>query len=266
MNYGADGDGVVAVFVGDDQRLLRDSAYTHYGRVRLVDDGEAEDGTELAGVGDGEGGAFDVFGLELLGAGAFAEIGNAALQAEEVEVSGIFEDRDDEAPVKSNGDAHVDLAVIADIVAFDVGVDDGPLLQGDDGGANEEGHEGEASAMALLEPGFELGAQIDDAGEIHFVHAVHVRAGAAGLDHVLGDQLAHVRHGDEIARIRSGSCWARRGRGGCGLSRRGRGGSRLRRSLALDELHDVLLGDAAAESGAGDLGEADAVFAGDLAD
>ena len=35
---------------------------------------------------------------------------------------------------------------------------------------------------------------------------------------------------------------------------------------ALDEGHDVLLGDAAAESGAGDLRETDAVLAGDLAD
>src|SRR5579872_6828446 len=120
MNYGADGDGVVAVFVGDDQRLLRYSAYPHDGGVGLVDDGEAEDGSELAGVGDGEGGAFDIFGLELLGAGAFAEIGDPALQAEEVEVSGILEDRDDQSPVKCDSDAHVDLAVIADVVAFDV--------------------------------------------------------------------------------------------------------------------------------------------------
>src|ERR1044071_221458 len=193
MHYRADSDGVVAVSVGDDERLLCNPAYAHDGRVRLVDDGESEDGSELAGVGDGEGGPFDVFGLELLGAGAFPEIGDAALQTEEVEVSGILEDGDDQSPVKSSGDAHINVAVIANIVAFDVGVEDGPLLQGDDGGANEEGHEGEAGAVALLEPGFELGAQIDDAGEIHFVHAVDVRAGAAGLDHVLGDQLAHVR-------------------------------------------------------------------------
>jgi len=40
----------------------------------------------------------------------------------------------------------------------------------------------------------------------------------------------------------------------------------LGRSLALDELHDVLLGNAAAESGAGDLREADTVLASNLAD
>src|SRR5690242_13513815 len=118
MYYGTNGDGVVAVFVGDDHRLLRDSANAHDGGVGLGDDGESEDGSELAGVGNGEGGALDVFGLELLGAGAFAEIGDAALQTEEVEVSGILEDRDDQAPVKGDGNAHVDLAVIADVVAF----------------------------------------------------------------------------------------------------------------------------------------------------
>ena len=153
VNDGADGDRVVAFFVGDDQRLFGDAADAHDGGVGLIDDGQAEDGAELAGVGDGEGGAFDVFGLEFLGAGALAEVGDAALQAEEVEVAGILEDGDDESPVESDGDAYIDVAVVADVVAFEGSVDDGPLLQGDDGGAHEERHEGEADAMALLESG-----------------------------------------------------------------------------------------------------------------
>jgi hypothetical protein len=109
VNDGADGDGIVAFFIGDDQRLLGDAADAHDRRVRLIDDGQAEDGAELAGVGDGEGGAFDIFGLELLAAGALAEVGDAALQAEEVEVSGILEDGDDESPVEGDGDADVDV-------------------------------------------------------------------------------------------------------------------------------------------------------------
>src|SRR5580700_7094910 len=196
VNDGADSNGIVAFFVCDHQRLLGDAAYTHDGGVWLIDDGQAEDGAELAGVGDGESGAFDVFGFELLAAGAFAEIGDAALQAEEVEVAGILEDGDDESPVESDGDADVDLTVVADIVAFDRGVDDWPLLHRDDGGAHEEWHEGEAHAMALLECVLVFGAQGDDAGEIHFVHAVDVSAGAARLDHALGDDLAHVGHGN----------------------------------------------------------------------
>src|SRR5207302_10401644 len=74
VDYGANGDGVVAVFIRDDHRLFRDSAYAHDGGVWLIDDGESEDGSELSRVGDGEGGAFDVFGLELLGAGTLTEI------------------------------------------------------------------------------------------------------------------------------------------------------------------------------------------------
>jgi len=42
----------------------------------------------------------------------------------------------------------------------------------------------------------ELVAEIDNAGHIHFEHTVDVSAGAAGFDHALGDDLAHVGHGD----------------------------------------------------------------------
>jgi hypothetical protein len=151
VNDGADSDGITAVFIGDHHRLLGNAANAHDGGVRLVDDGQTKDGAELAGVGDGEGGSFDVVGLEFLGARALTEIGDAALQAEEVEVAGVFEDGDDESPVERNRDAYVDMAVIVNIVAFEACIDDGPLLQGDDCGANEERHEGEASTVALLE-------------------------------------------------------------------------------------------------------------------
>ena len=148
------------------------------------------------------------------------------------------------------------------------GVDDGQLLQGDDGGAHEEWHEGEAGAVALLESGLVFVAQVDDAGEVHFVHAVDVSAGAARLDHALGDDLAHVGERDEIAGNGGGSdgTWTQGLRLGAGLRLRADGSRGWSGCLALDERHDVLLGDAAAESGAGNLREIDAVFAGDLAD
>src|SRR5580698_9579354 len=95
--------------------------------------------------------------------------------------------------------------MVADVVAFERGVDDGELLYGDDGSAHEERHEGEADAVALLESGLLLGAKGNDTGEIHFVHAVDVSAGAARLDHALGDDLAHVGHGDEVAGTGRGS-------------------------------------------------------------
>ena len=41
--------------------------------------------------------------------------------------------------------------------------------------------------------------RLNDAGKVHLEHAVHVSAGAARLDHALGDDLAHLAHGHEIA-------------------------------------------------------------------
>ena len=272
MDDGTDRDGIIALFVSDDQGLLGDPADAHDRRVGLVDDGQSEDSSELAGICHCETGALDVFGLKFLVAGALAEVGDAALQAKKVEIAGVLEDGNDEPPVERDGDTDVDAAVVADIVAFEGSVDDRPLLNGDDSGADEERHEGEADAVALFESVLVFGAQVDDAGEIHFVHAVDVGAGAARLDHALGDDLAHVGYGDEVT--------GERGRRQAGSRRCGRrrlaplGGtdecvrpytSRLR-SLALDEGYDVLLGDTAAEAGAGNLREADAVLAGDLAD
>src|ERR1700683_1771342 len=268
MHDGANRNGITAIFVGDYHRLLRDSADAHDGGVRLVDDGKAKDGAKLARIGDGEGGTFDVVGLELLVARALAKIGDAALQAEKVQVSRILHDGNDQAPVESDRYAHVDLAVIADVIAFNRRVDDRPLLKGDDGGAYEEGHEGQAGAVALLESGFLFIPQIDDAGEIHLVHAVHVSAGASRLDHVLGDQLAHVGQGDQVAGIWGRSGWNRarcgwRGRRSGGRRCTGRGGWRR---LAFDEGQDVLFGDAATESGSGNLRKTDSVFPCDFAD
>src|SRR5882762_7113505 len=159
MDDRTDGDGIITFLVRDYQRLFSDSAHAHDGRVWLIDDGQTKDGAELAGVGDGEGGTFDVLGLELLVAGAFAEIGDAALQAEEVEVSGILEDGDDESPIEGHGDSDINVAVVTNAVTFERGIDDRPLLDRDDSSAHEERHEREADSVALLERVFVFGAQ-----------------------------------------------------------------------------------------------------------
>ena len=79
MDDRTDGDGVSAVLIGHDERLFSDTAYSHNRDVGLVDDGKAEDGTELSGVCDGEGRTFHVGGHEFLGSGALAQVGDAAL-------------------------------------------------------------------------------------------------------------------------------------------------------------------------------------------
>src|ERR1019366_2557147 len=257
VNDGADGDGICAVFVGDHHGLFGDTADAHDGNVRLVDDGQAEDGAKLAGVGDGEGCTFDVSRHELLRTGALAEVGDAALQSEEVELVGVLENGDDESPIERDGDAGVDVLVVTDAIAFERTVDDGILLQGDDGGAHKERHEGKPRAIALLEAVLELVSQIDDASHVHLEHAVDVSAGAARFDHALRDDLAHLGHGYKVARNHS----RRRGRGLTGY-----GGRSWSSRAVLDEIEDVLLGDAAASAGAAYLCKVHIVLAGELAD
>src|SRR5450631_632210 len=128
VNDGTDGDGIRAVFVGDHHGLFGDTADAHDGDVRLVDDGQAEDSAKLAGVGNGESRTFDVRRHELLRTGALSEVSDAALQSEEVEFVGVLENGDDESPVERDGDASVDVLVVADAVAFQRAVDDGILL------------------------------------------------------------------------------------------------------------------------------------------
>ena len=156
VNDRTDRDGVIAIFVGDDHGLLHDSADAHNRGVRLIDDGEAEHGSELTWIRDRERGSFDILGLELLDASALAEIGDAALQAQEVEISGIFENGNDQSPIEGDRDSDVDVAMVADVLAFDVGVDDGPLLKRHHRGTDKERHEGKSRAVALLKSVLEL--------------------------------------------------------------------------------------------------------------
>ena len=66
MDDGTDRDGIRAVFVGDDHRLFGDAADSQDRDVRLIDDGQAKDGAQLSGIGDGEGCALDVGRHEFL--------------------------------------------------------------------------------------------------------------------------------------------------------------------------------------------------------
>ena len=151
------------------------------------------------------------------------------------------------------------MLVVADAVAFERAVDDGILLQRDDGGAHEERHESKSRSVALLESVLEFVAQIDDASHVHFEHAVDVSAGAARFDHALRDDLAHVGHGHQIAGNRS---W----RGSRGWTRAAGAAAGASRAVVLDEIENVLLGDAAAGAGATHFCEIDIVLAGEFAD
>src|SRR5271166_6269858 len=200
VHHRANGDRVVAVFVGNHHRLLLDAAHAHDGNLRLVDDRHAELGAKDARVGDSEGSTLHLVWLQLLGAGALAEIADSALQADKAPLFGILHHGHDEPPIESNRDTQIDRGVVMDVVAFHRRVDDGELANAVYHGAREERREGELVAGGLLELRFHPFAQLYDARDIHLKDTVHVGAGALRQHHVLGNLLAHYRHGYDFAR------------------------------------------------------------------
>ena len=62
-----------------------------------------------------------------------------------------------------------------DVGAVDGGIHGRISAQGFDGGAHEEGHEGQLGAGGLFEFGFDVGAQRGDGGDVGFVDRIHVR-------------------------------------------------------------------------------------------
>ena len=113
--HGADGDGVVAFGVGEDDGLFAEAADGEDGGLGLVDDGGAEFAAEDAGVGEGEGGPGGFVGEELFGAGSKGEVDEGAGEIDEARAApGLADDGHDEAPLEGNRNAEVDVPVVLD--------------------------------------------------------------------------------------------------------------------------------------------------------
>jgi hypothetical protein len=193
----------------------------------------------------------------------------------------------DQAVFERHGDADIDLVVIEDVGALNRGVDDGECAQGFDGGAGDEGQEGQTEAIAFAELLLGPGAEARDLGHIDAVDGGDVGRGAFGEQHVLGDLLAHDAHGLEAnpsrlgareRRQRFGRRSGRAHKGGCGRGSgrwggwSGRGGAvrglgrRSRGSGGGEVSVDVGLGDTSAGAGAFHEFQIEVVFPGDFAD
>src|SRR5277367_6918759 len=112
VDHAANGDRVVNYY-----RALFDGAQAQDGYVRLIDYRQTEQAAEDSGIGDGERAFGDFVGFEFLGAGAFGEIVHGARDAQEVFFFGVFDDRNDQAPIESDGDADIAFLVQDDIGA-----------------------------------------------------------------------------------------------------------------------------------------------------
>lgn len=154
MLHAANGDGVLAVFVGEDDGFLVEAADAEDGGLGLGDDGHAELLAEDAGVGEGEGATCDVVGRQLFVASAICEIHDGACDTEETLLLRLLHYGNDQAPLEGYGNADVDVLVVEDRLALCAvlhgGVHDGMLTQRLDGSSGDEGHVGELHAIALF--------------------------------------------------------------------------------------------------------------------
>ncbi len=187
----------------------------------------------------------------------------------------MLDDRNDESPVERHGDADVVLLAVDEVGAGHRRVHDRERLEAVDDGFDDERHVGQLLAGVGLEAGPVLRAQACDAGEVELHERRHVRGSAARDDHVLGDALAHDRHGlDDVARPRLGggpvlldaARRVHRGRRGRATRDRGRGRGGGLRGARVDVVHDVALGDATGDAAPLHGGDLDPVLGGDLAD
>ena len=155
VDDGADGDGIVAIFVGDnDQGILVIPPTPRIAEFGWLMMRQSENCAELAGIGDRKCRTFHLIRFELLGASPFSQIADPALQTEEIQLVGILQHWNDQAPVERDRDTNIDVAMVADAFAFDGGVNNGKLLQRDNDCARKKRHEGEPGPVALFERRF----------------------------------------------------------------------------------------------------------------
>ena len=128
-----------------------------------------------------------------------------ALRADLAEAQrvGAVQDRDDQALRQRDGDPDVDLAVADDRVGLEAGVHAGMGPQGQRDGLGDEVAERELDPLAG-EPLVELLAGGDQAIDADVDGQVDLGRGLLGLDHPLGDRLAHPRVGDALGGQRRG--------------------------------------------------------------
>jgi hypothetical protein len=92
LDEGADADQVV-----DHHRSFDDGSDAQDGDLGLIDDRRRHEAAEHPWIRDAEGAALHVLGRELLAASARREVVDASCHAEQVELAGVADHRDDEA-------------------------------------------------------------------------------------------------------------------------------------------------------------------------
>ena len=231
-----DGDRLVPELVGDDDRLALHPVGTEDGDLGLVDDRELHHRAVLPGIGQREGATAQVVGRELLRAGAASDIRDVAGDLPQTLAVDVLHDRSEQSlEVDIDRNRHVALVVDDQVVATEAGVQ------------MREIHGGEDVRRGRLRHLHVFGGALADGVERH-----DLIASTHGWRGRLGD-----------GRWCSGRC---RGRGG---RRRRNGGSWFGSragGTSLDDLLNVIAGDATTQTGSGDLARIETVVGDQSAD
>ena len=224
------------------------------GALGRVDDRGGHQGAEHTTVGDGEVAASQLIHGQFAVAALAGQILDGLLDVGQAHVVAVAQHRGHQTTGGGDGDADVEVVVVDDVVTIQPGVHFRIALEGLHYRLHVEGHEAELDAVLLLEDLAVLLAQIHDGLHVDLVEGGQHGGGVFRFQQTLGDALAQTGHRHPLlaATGQRGNRRDRRSshRSGCG-----------RLAQRLDVGFHIILGDATALAGAGQLGHVDVVLA-----
>jgi len=200
VEAGSEGDLVVelnaGLVVGGDGNLLGGTNGKD-GGLRRVDDGsEVVNSGVHTHVGDGDGTALVLLGLELAVTsllGKRLDLRGDGLKTTALDTS---DDRGDKTSGGGNGDGNVDVVELADVTIAPAGVDLRDLSAGNGDGLDKEVVDGEL--VLAVGRGVESLAELEKLADGKRAGDEEVRVGLGGLDQAVGNGLAHAADGDVL--------------------------------------------------------------------
>ena len=268
--HGADSDNVVTVNILNNHGALHDGTGTEDCNVRLVDDRGVEQCTERTNVGNGEGRTRQLLGGDVAGTCTAAQVANSLCQASNAQVRSVLDDGNQQTLGGVHSNRDVLGAVVSDLLVVfgHGGVQSGVLLQSLSGCLDEEGQEGQLSALTSSEAVLSLCTQLNDAGHVNLGDLGQLGGDVQGLTHTLCNNLADTcglldgaTLGGNLEGVRCLCGTSSRSSSCSGCSSGGSSGT-----LSSDSSLNILLADAATNTGALDGGQVDAVVLSELTD
>lgn len=200
VEAGSEGDLVVelntGLVVGGNGNLLG-CTNSKDGSLRRVDDSsEVVNSGVHAHVGDGDGTALVLLGLELAIASLLGK--RLDLRGDSLETTALNtgDDRGDETSRGGNGDGNVDGVELADVTVAPAGVDLGNLSAGNGDGLDQEVVDGKL--VLAVGRGVESLAELEKLADGERAGDKEVGVGLGGLNQAVGNGLAHAADGNVL--------------------------------------------------------------------